>query len=224
MMQRIPETKSSASEAKASVLRRLLEARPKSREGEACDMCAGRIGPEHSHVVDLEGRGLMCACRPCWLLFTHPGAGRGKFRAVPDRVRTLPGFRLDEETWGALKIPVRLAFFFTNSRLNRTVAFYPGPAGATQSELPLDAWQRIVGRHAGIGEMVADVEALLAFSPDERSPFECFVVPIDACYELTGVVRRNWKGFDGGTVVWREIESFFERLRRRARPYRKETR
>ena len=30
---------------------------------------------------------------------------------------------------GALVIPVGLAFFFGNSQLGRTVAFYPGPAG-----------------------------------------------------------------------------------------------
>ena len=35
---------------------------------------------------------------------------------------------------------VGLAFFFRNSALDRTVAFYPGPAGATESELDLKAW------------------------------------------------------------------------------------
>ena len=28
---------------------------------------------------------------------------------------------------------------------------------------------------------------------------ECFIVPIDACYELVGHLRRLWRGFDGGT-------------------------
>jgi hypothetical protein len=42
-------------------------------------------------------------------------------------------------------------------------------------------------------------------------------VPIDACYELTGIVRRRWKGFDGGEEAWRDIGDFFARLRARSR-------
>ena len=49
--------------------------------------------------------------------------------------------------------------------------------------------------------------------------FQCFIVPIDACYELTGKVRRYWKGFDGGEEVWREIEGFFFDLRARSRDH-----
>ena len=45
---------------------------------------------------------------------------------------------------------------------------------------------------------------------------ECFLVPIDACYELVGIVRRHWKGFQGGEEAWRAIEGFFAGLRARS--------
>ena len=34
--------------------------------------------------------------------------------------------------------------------------------------------------------------------PRARPGAECFLVPIDACYELVGQLRRLWQGFDGG--------------------------
>ena len=78
-------------------------------------------------MVDVVGRGLMCACRPCYLLFTAEGAAL-RYRAVPDRYLSFAGVVLDARQWDELEIPVGLAFFFPNSQLGRTVAFYPGPA------------------------------------------------------------------------------------------------
>jgi hypothetical protein len=43
-----------------------------------------------------------------------------------------------------LQIPVRVAFFFHNSDLGRVAAFYPSPAGATESLLPLEALAEVV--------------------------------------------------------------------------------
>ena len=45
--------------------------------------------------------------------------------------------------WDALQIPVSVAFFFLNSSIDRVAAFYPGPAGATESLLPLDTWDEL---------------------------------------------------------------------------------
>jgi hypothetical protein len=44
------------------------------------------------------------------------------------------------------------------------------------------------------------------------------VVPIDACYELVGLVRMHWKGFDGGEEAWAAIGGFFDAVRERSRP------
>ena len=41
-----------------------------------------------------------------------------------------------------------VAFFFFNSSLGRVAAFYPSPAGATESLLPLDAWDDLVASNS----------------------------------------------------------------------------
>ena len=87
------------------------------RAVEKCELCAAEIPAEHGHVADLDHASLLCACRPCYLLFTHAHAGRGRYRAVPDRYLAFPAFALDRLTWEALQIPVGVAFFFTNSAL-----------------------------------------------------------------------------------------------------------
>lgn len=199
------------------VLGRFRGQAPKPAPGERCEMCAATIGDEHSHVVNVEIRNLLCTCRACYLLFTRTGAAQGKYRAVPDRYLHLPAFVLGAAAWDALQIPVRMAFFFSNSSLGRIVAFYPSPAGATESLLPLDAWQALLDENPVLASVEPDVEALLVHGRRGADSFDCFVVPIDACYELTGIVRRRWKGFDGGEEAWRDIDEFFARLRARSR-------
>jgi len=183
-------------------------------------MCSEPIAAEHAHVVNVEARALLCTCRACYLLFTRTGAAQGRYRAVPDRTLRLIGFQLSESRWDALQIPVRMAFLFHNTALGRVVSFYPSPAGATESLLPLEAWQDLVEANPVLRELEPDVEALLVHGPRGGDGFECFLVPIDACYELTGVVRRRWRGFDGGAEAWRDIEDFFARLRARSREHR----
>ncbi|MBV9313343.1 MAG: hypothetical protein JO100_06245 [Pseudonocardia sp.] len=185
-------------------------------EHERCEMCTKPIDPDqHSHVVHLEKRSLMCACRPCALLFVERGAARGRYRTVPDRYLRDPNFSMSEAQWDELQIPVRMAFFFHNSDLERPLAFYPSPAGATESLLPMDSWQAGIGASALAAEMEFDVEALLLRKVGDRT--ECVLVPIDACYELVGLVRTYWKGFDGGTEAWERINAFFAELAAKAR-------
>jgi hypothetical protein len=195
-----------------SVLARVRASRPAPSAEERCEMCAEPIGEAHQHVVDLVGRGLMCTCRPCYLLFTAEGAEL-RYRAVPDRYVSLTDFGLGPGQWDELEIPVGLAFFFVNSVQARTVAFYPGPAGATESELPLGAWDRIVEANPAIGSLAPDVEALIVRMPDRsrREP-EAHVVPIDRCYELVGLLRTAWRGFDGGQEARALLDAFFADL------------
>lgn len=196
-------------------LERFLRPPPRLRPGERCELCGTEVGDEHSHVVGLEGRGLLCTCRPCALLFTHEGASEGRYRAVPERYLHDPGFELGDAVWDTLQVPVSIAFFFFNSSLGRYVAFYPSPAGATESQLPLDTWARVLDDNPGLGRPEPDVEALLIRRDNGLS--ECFLVPIDACYELVGRVRLRWKGFDGGQEAWADIDAFFASLRARSR-------
>jgi hypothetical protein len=187
---------------------------PPAEQVERCEMCAQPIGERHGHVVDVENRGLMCTCRPCSLLFVPEGAGGGRYRAVPELYRYAAGVPLAEATWDSIGIPVAMAFFFTNSALGNTVAFYPSPAGATESLLPLEAWTDLMAATPALADLQPDVEALLVHK-SERG-FEFFAVPIDACYQLVGLVRMHWKGFDGGEEAWAAIHEFFAGLRERS--------
>jgi hypothetical protein len=175
--------------------------------GERCEMCAEPIADEHQHVVNVEGRQLMCVCRGCYLLFTDTEADL-RYRAIPDRYLVFEDFALDRAHWNALQIPVGLAFFFKNSTLGRTVAFYPGPAGATESELDLKAWNDIRTVDPRVDLLADDTEAVLVRVGDDTSP-RSYLLPIDTCYEFVGRLRLLWHGFDGGQQVREFIDEFF---------------
>lgn len=207
--------------------------RPAQPDGERCEMCAETIADEHQHVVNVAARQLMCTCRGCYLLFSDPHA-KLRYRSVPDRYLTFADFTLDRRGWEALQIPVGLAFFFHNSEMDQTVAFYPGPAGATESELELDAWNAISGGDSrqpdspvaslALGMLADDVEALLVRVPDKdhadpelNAAAECYLVPIDACYEFVGRLRMLWRGFDGGQDVHDFVDEFFDGIKARSK-------
>lgn len=198
-------------------LRRISTSRPPVLEGERCEMCSAPIVEEHQHVVDVHTRSLMCACRPCYLLFTDAAADL-RYRAVPDRYLAFPGFRLGQGDWDDLQIPVGLAFLFKNTVQERVVAFYPSPAGATESELSMDAWARVLEANPGLDTVLPDVEALLIRGTREEAGFSCHVVPIDACYELVGRMRATWRGFDGGQEARAALDEFFETVDARSTP------
>jgi len=207
------------------VLARIRSNRPAPEQaGERCEMCSEPIRDEHQHVVNVDGRQLMCVCRACYLLFTDNHADL-RYRAVPDRYLAFDGFALDRRAWEALQIPVGVAFFFTNSALERTVAFYPGPAGATESQLDMDAWNAIRGADSRVGLLIDDVEALLVRVPEARAGSadgescepQTYLVPIDACYEFVGRLRMLWRGFDGGQEARAFIDSFFSDIQARAK-------
>ena len=183
---------------------------------EKCEFCATGIGAEHGHVADLEQSSLMCACRPCYLLFTHGQAGRGRYRSVPDRYLEDPGRPMTAAEWDLLEIPVGLAFFLHSSVAGEVTGFYPSPAGATECRLDLAAWDRLATDHPLLAAIAPDVEAALICRTDEG--VEHFLVPVDACYELAGRMRLYWRGFDGGEQARQSIADFLSLVRSRARP------
>ncbi len=203
---RIPNSENRSQESAFSVLRRFV--RPRAVV-ERCEMCSAELAPEHQHLVEPSTRKLLCACQACAVLFSDKR--ETKYRRVPTRVRSLPDFCLTDGQWDSLLIPIQLAFFFYNSQAERTVALYPSPAGATESLLDLESWDEIVRDNPVLKEIVPDTEALLVNRVNGAR--EYYIVPIDRCYKLVGLIRMNWSGLAGGTEVWKEIGKFFEELK-----------
>jgi hypothetical protein len=188
---------------------------------ERCELCAEPLGGRHGHIVDVETRSLQCACRACYLLFTQAGAASGRRRAVPERYLTDAGTELTQADWDALDIPVATAFFFHNSALERTVALYPSPAGATECLLNLEAWRQLAAAHRLIRELEPDIEAILVTTREDEQGGrhrEMYLVPIDTCYELVGRLRLTWQGFDGGAEAHAALDDALAEVRRLSRP------
>jgi hypothetical protein len=179
-------------------------------------MCAAGIPAEHGHVADLERSSLLCVCRACYLLFTHAQAVRGKYRAVPSRFLHDPARPLTAGEWEHLQIPVGLVFFLKDSRRGGIAGFYPSPAGVTECQLDLAAWDHLAAGHPLLRAIEPDVEAALICRSAEK--IEHFLVPVDVCYELAGRMRLLWQGFDGGAEAHASMDEFLGRVRARARP------
>jgi hypothetical protein len=192
-------------------------ARRPRRQVEQCEMCSAELRTEHPHLIDLTQRRIHCACAACAMLFS--GRAGTKYRRVPRDIRLLSNFQISDAEWDSLLIPINLAFFFQNSVDSRVSALYPSPAGATESLLPLEAWTSIVQSNPILNKMEPDVEAFLVNRVGLArgvSAAEYYIVPIDACYKLVGLIRIHWRGLSGGTEVWKEIGDFFTQLRTRA--------
>lgn len=196
-----------------SALRGLLRRRD---TGELCDLCGAVLGSDHQHLIEPDTRKLLCTCDACSLLF---GAnGETKYKRVPRRVRFLKGFRMSDAEWDSLMIPIGMAFFLESSVQKRVLALYPSPAGPTESLLTLESWNDIANNNPILAAMQPDVEALLVNrlgAPDQGTG-EYYIVPIDKCYELVGLIRSQWRGLSGGSEVWNEIRRFFKELREQA--------
>lgn len=188
----------------------------RERPLERCELCSLGLRSDHPHLIELAKRRLLCTCEPCAILFSGQGV---KFKRVPRRVLFLPNFHLSDSEWNGLMVPINMAFFFKNSLENRTVAMYPSPAGAMESLLALESWNEISARNTVLSEMESDVEALLVnrlgYLRGYSAP-EYYLLPIDECYKLVGLIRMHWKGLSGGTEVWRELGEFFKALKSRS--------
>jgi hypothetical protein len=196
-----------------STLRRFAKPQTARRAApERCEFCNAALAPEHRHLLEVSSRQVVCVCDPCGLRF-HDVVG-GRFKLIPRDARVLAGFQLSEEQWESLALPIGLAFFFYSTPNEKVTALYPSPAGATESLLPLAAWEAVVSDNPMLGRMQADVEALLAYHLGEKR--EYYLAPIDRCYELVGLIRLHWRGLSGGDAVWEEIDRFFSQLRTQA--------
>jgi len=190
-----------------SALKRFARVRPPV---ERCGLCALPLGEEHQHLLERTSRQIECACDACAILFDRQEDG--KYLRVPRRVRRLVGFRFTDLQWEQMMLPINLAFFLRNAD-GKIVAIYPSPAGAIESALGLDDWDELVAGCRLLGSMEPEVEALLVNRVGEPV---YFVLPIDECYRLVGLIRMKWRGLSGGTEVWAAVAGFLADLQRKA--------
>jgi hypothetical protein len=212
-----PITEAERSSDPANAFDALRQFARKRRPVERCELCSLELTRDHPHLIELAARKLVCSCDACALLFD--GGRGGKYKRVPRRVQSFTSFHLTDGQWECLMIPINMAFFFTSSTENRVIALYPSPAGAVESLLSLEAWQDILRENPALDHMKADVEALLVNRVGQSRASvaaEYYIVPIDECYKLVGLIRTHWRGLSGGTEVWQEIGGFFTGLKERA--------
>jgi Family of unknown function (DUF5947) len=186
---------------------------------ERCDLCNTVVPDDHRHLLNLVERRIVCVCEACWAL----RSGDAEYRPTGMRTLWLEQFECDEVTWGAFQIPIGLAFFMRSSSGGSgvggpdpvpVIAFYPSPAGATESELGLDAWKTLVSLNPVLAELEPDAEALVVNRLSQ--PHQYVIAPIDDCYALVGLIKSRWEGISGGSALEQAVPSFFEAMRSRA--------
>lgn len=194
--------------------------RPRPVAAERCELCGTPVGPEHPHLLEMKNRKIACSCSPCALLFGSGAALR--YKPIPRDIFLLTGFEITDAQWEGLGIPINMAFFCHTlagtDESRKPSAYYPSPAGATESLLDLETWEEIAGENPQLSRMQDEVEALLVNRV--TVPYEYYLVPIDQCFALVGLIRKQWRGFSGGADLWKSIAGFFASLKERARPAR----
>jgi hypothetical protein len=118
---------------------------------------------------------------------------------------------MTDAQWNSLAIPIGIAFLLRRSTSNRVIALYPSPAGPVESLLSLETWEDIARDNPEVLCMDTDVEGLLVYRVGTAR--EHYIIPIDVCFKLIGLIRTKWKGFSGGIGVWQEIGKFLAKLK-----------
>ena len=118
-------------------------------------------------------------------------------------------FRITDAQWDSLLIPIEMAFFFESStcgahrrdlsepgRTDRVAAAAGDVAGHRRGQPrpePDGAGCRSAGRQP-------DWVHIVTRQAPTRSACEYYILPIDECFKLVGVIRLHWKGLSGGTA------------------------
>ena len=199
---------------------RAAERRPAPAPEERCDLCDATMPDDHRHLLHLDERRIVCARasllgaalrRPRVPAGRHADAVARGLRAAPTscgrRSRSRSGWRSS----------------CAASVTGGVVAFYPSPAGATESELDLEAWDALVAAQpACSADLEPDAEALIVNRLGE--PPQYAIAPIDQCYALVGLIKSRWEGISGGTALETAVPEFFDALRAARRPRRRDAR
>jgi Fe-S cluster biogenesis protein NfuA len=189
-----------------AILLPMAGAAPPAEAHEACELCGREIAAPHKHLIHLGERRIVCTCATCWSL----RSGDAEFRPVGSRRVWLDDVRITDEQWAAFEIPIGLAFFMISSVTGSVIALYPSPAGATESELDLEAWADVCAANPQL-ELEPDSEALIVNRLAD--PPQQMIAPIDAAYGLVGVVKSSWEGIAGGSGLASAVAEYLEGLR-----------
>jgi hypothetical protein len=175
-----------------------------------CELCPISLAADHKHLLDLEERRILCVCRTCWSM----RSGEARYRPTGSRTLWLEGLEISDAMWAAFQIPIGLAFLIRSSATGGIVALYPSPAGATESELELDAWHRLVAANPTLEDLDFDAEALIVNRLAD--PHAYVIAPLDDCYRLVGLIKSTWEGISGGAAMEAAVQRFFDRVRETA--------
>ncbi len=176
---------------------------------ERCDFCRVRLPDAHAHLVEVETLRLFCSCPSCAKDMADDGPG---FRRVAPRQDVLEDFALSDSDWASLQIPIDVAFLFRPEDGGPPVALFPGPAGATRSQLSGDVWAELARKYPLLEDLEPSAEALLVNRSSGRR--DHYRVSTDHCYALAGLMRTHWRGLAGGERAWAAIDLYFADLDR----------
>ncbi|AUX46842.1 hypothetical protein SOCE26_083510 [Sorangium cellulosum] len=192
-------------------LRAFTAAEAAPARAERCDICGVPLPGEHRHLLERAASRLRCACVGCAI--TAGGRADDRFRAVEPRCERLAGASPSDARWQALGIPIGLAFLQRVGDGAEVIARYPSPAGLVRSPVDPEAWSALVADYPALDPLQPEVEALLVRRL--HGARDHYLVSIDECFRLGGILRRGWRGLGGGDV-WAEVDRFFAQLRSRA--------
>ena len=180
---------------------------PSSARAGHCELCPLSLAEDHKHLLDLEERRIICVCPTCWSI----RSGDARYRPTGSRTLWLEPFELADELWAAFQIPIGLAFFLRSTSTGAVIAMYPSPAGATECELDLVAWERLVAANPVLEDLDPDAEALIVNRMG--TPHIHAIAPLDDCYRLVGIIKSTWEGISGGAAMEAAVQRYFDDLR-----------
>ena len=183
--------------------------------GERCEMCAEPIADEHEHVVDLARRSAACApagratcCSPT------DGAAAGATGRCPTATAPFADCTLPAGT--TLQIPVGAGVLLPQLGAGPDGRVLPGPGRGHRVRAAARRLGPVVGRQPAAGDARARRRGAAGARRAATAGSSCYLVPIDACYELVGQLRTLWRASTAARRRTRRSTPFFDAGRRSA--------
>ena len=121
-------------------------------------MCSREL-PDSSASARTGQPKLVCACDACAILFSDQAQTKYQARAP---ARSIPaGFRMTDSQWDGLDDAHQHGILFQEHAAKPRGRAVSSPAGATESLLAFETWEKLNVENPVLLEMEADVEALL---------------------------------------------------------------